>query len=283
MHPKRLESRIIKAMNRATRDFSLIRPGDRILVGMSGGKDSYALLWGLMKMQASAPFEFGLVAYHLDQGQPGHDAAPLEAHMKSLNLPYEIERQDTYTRVLEHTDPGKIYCSLCSRFRRAILYKAATRNGCNKVALGHHADDLIETLLLSIFYSGQIKSMPPKLKAQSGEHELIRPLAYVPESELTELAEHKEFAILPCNLCGSLQTQRQFIKGLLSDLQTRSHHIKGNILNSLGNVQRTHLLDRSLHPYLGDPEETENDNSTVWDNVPESEGKKSATTALPIL
>lgn len=250
MHPKRLESRILKAMNRATRDFGLIEAGDRILVGMSGGKDSYALLWGLMKMRAAAAFEFGLVPYHLDQGQPDHEPEPLEEHLRATGLTYEIEYQDTYTRVLAGTAPGKIYCSLCSRFRRAILYKAAIRHDCNKVALGHHADDLIETLLLSIFYSGQIKSMPAKLKSDAGEHELIRPLVYVPETELRLLAEQKEFAILPCNLCGSLQSQRQFIKGMLSQLQERSPHIKGNILNSLGNVKHTHLLDRDLYPYL---------------------------------
>lgn len=250
MHPKRLEYRILKAMNRACRDFDLIKPHDRILVALSGGKDSYAMLWGLQKMQAAAPFRFELVGYHLDQGQPGHNSAPIEGFMQAAGVEYEIEYQDTYSRVLELTQPGKIYCSVCSRFRRAILYKAATRHGCNKVAVGHHRDDLIETLLLNIFYSGQIKSMPPKLLSEAGTHELIRPLVYVPESELVELRDHLELPVVPCNLCGSQQAQRAFVKELLGDLEKRSPHIKGNIMHALSNVQPTHLLDKALNPLL---------------------------------
>lgn len=252
MHPKRLESRILKAMNKAVADYHLIQPGDRILVALSGGKDSYGLLWGLQKMRAAAPFDFDLVAYHLDQGQPNHDTTPIEGFMKASGLPYEIEYQDTYTRVLELTEPGKIYCSVCSRFRRAILYRAATRHGCNKVAVGHHMDDLIETLLLNIFYSGQIKSMPPRLLSQAGTHELIRPLVYVPESEMAELSQLHQFPVVPCNLCGSQQAQRAWVKQLLGELAERSHHIKGNILNSLSNVQISHLMDKRLHPLFAE-------------------------------
>ena len=250
MHPKRLQHRILTAMNRANRDFGLVAPGDRILVALSGGKDSYALLWGLQHMQAAAPHAFDLVAFHLDQGQPGHDVTPIENHIKSLGLPYEVEFQDTYTRVVEGTEPGKIYCSLCSRFRRAILYKAAVRHGCNKVALGHHRDDLIETLLLNIFFSGQIKSMPPRLLSDDGVQQIIRPLAYVPEDELVELAEQLAFPVVPCRLCGSQVAQRGFIKGLLRDLSEHSPHLKGNLLNALGNVKPTHLLDKALNPWL---------------------------------
>ncbi len=253
MHPTRLQSRISKALNQANREFALIGEGDKLLVALSGGKDSYGLLWALMRLRATAEFRFDLVCYHLDQGQPGHDPSPLEAHMKSTGLPYEIEYQDTYTRVVEKTEPGKIFCSLCSRFRRAILYKAALRHGCNKVALGHHRDDLIETLMLNILFSGQIKAMPARLVSDNGTLEVIRPLCYVPEEEMAELAEQQEFVIMPCQLCGSQEAQRSFVKGLLKDLSKRSPHIKGNLLAALGNVSKTHLLDKSLNPlFTGD-------------------------------
>ncbi len=248
MHPKRLESRLLKAVVRANRDFGLFEEGDKILVALSGGKDSYALLWALMQLQASAPFKFELFAYHLDQGQPGHNPAPLEEHIKTLGVPYEIEFQNTYTTVIEKTEPGKIYCSLCSRFRRAILYKAAARNGCNKVALGHHRDDIIETALLNLFFSGQLKAMPPKLVSDAGNEMVIRPLCYAPEEELAEFSEQQAFPILPCNLCGSLDSQRKWVKNLLTDLTARTPHLKGNILHALANVTPSHLLDRTLNP-----------------------------------
>lgn len=248
MHPKALEQRILKAVNQANREFSLIGPGDRILVALSGGKDSYGMLWALQKMQAAAPFDFDIVAYHLDQGQPGHDVTPIENHMKATGVPYEVEYQDTYTRVVEKTQPGKIYCSLCSRFRRAILYKAAIRQNCNKVALGHHRDDLIETLMLNILFSGQIKSMPARLRSDAGTHEVIRPLCYVPEEDMVALSELHAFPVVPCRLCGSQEAQRKFVKDLLTQLNERSPHIKGNLLAALGNVAPSHLLDKDLNP-----------------------------------
>jgi tRNA 2-thiocytidine biosynthesis protein TtcA len=262
MHPARLHQRIDKALNQANREFSLIGEGDKLLVAMSGGKDSYAMLWALQRLQAAAAFDFELVAFHLDQGQPGHNPQPLEAHMQASGLPYEIEYQDTYTKVVENTRPGKIFCSLCSRFRRAILYKAAKRHGCNKVALGHHRDDLIETLLLNILFSGQIKAMPARLVSDQGHLEVIRPLCYVPESELIELSIQENFSIMPCQLCGSQEAQRSYIKKLLTELSVHSPHIKGNILASLGNVSRTHLLDKSLNPlFVGDV------NATLTDSL----------------
>jgi tRNA 2-thiocytidine biosynthesis protein TtcA len=248
MHPKALEQRILKAVNQANREFSLIGEGDRILVALSGGKDSYGMLWALKRLKASASFNFDIVAYHLDQGQPGHDVTPIEDHMKATGVPYEVEYQDTYTRVVEKTEPGKIYCSLCSRFRRAILYKAAIRQNCNKVALGHHRDDLIETLMLNILFSGQIKSMPARLVSDAGTHEVIRPLCYVPEEELVALAQLHEYPIVPCKLCGSQEAQRKFVKNLLTQLNERSPHIKGNLMSALGNVAPSHLLDKSLNP-----------------------------------
>ncbi|MDP7038297.1 MAG: tRNA 2-thiocytidine(32) synthetase TtcA [Myxococcota bacterium] len=252
MQPKQLESRILREINRANREFELIGEGDRILVALSGGKDSYVMLWALQALQAKAVFNFEIVGYHLDQGQPGHDVSPLEKHFESLSIPHEIEYQDTYTRVVEKTEEGKIFCSLCSRFRRAILYKAALRHGCNKVALGHHRDDIIETLLLNLFYSGQIKGMPARLLADNGQLEVIRPLAFVAESHIASLAAHLKFTIMPCNLCGSLESQRQNVKKLLATMEKDNIHLKGNLMSALANVRVSHLLDKNLNPLFHD-------------------------------
>jgi tRNA 2-thiocytidine biosynthesis protein TtcA len=254
MKLNKLEHRLLRSVYRACKDYSLLKPGDKILVALSGGKDSYGLAWALKHIQAATPFRFDIVAYHLDQGQPGHDTHPIEAHMKELGVPYEVEYQDTYTRVVEKTEPGKIYCSLCSRFRRAILYKAAARHGCNKVALGHHADDLAETVLLNMFFAGQIKTMPPKLVSEDGSQELIRPLVYVSEAELIALSDEKKFPVVPCKLCGSQEAQRKAVKNLLADLDARypEQRIKQSILASLGNIRPSHMLDRNLHPWFNE-------------------------------
>jgi len=247
MRQKALETKVLRLMNQANREYHMITEGDRILVGLSGGKDSYGLMWGLLKMKAAAPFNFDVVAFHLDQAQPGYDGAPMVRYLNRLGEEFgivgEIETQDTYSRVVEKTEEGKSYCSLCSRFRRAILYKAATRHGCNKVALGHHRDDLIETLLLNQFYAGSIKGMPPRLLNDTGTHELLRPLAYVPEEDLQELSELHAYEIMPCTLCGSQLSQRKFVKDLLSQLGKTNPHIKGNLLNALRNVQPSQLAD----------------------------------------
>jgi tRNA 2-thiocytidine biosynthesis protein TtcA len=248
MHPRKLETRILQAVNLANRDFNLISHGDRILIAMSGGKDSYGMMWALQKIRASAVYDFELVAYHLDQGQPGHNPEPIETYMKGLGLPYEIEYQDTYTRVVEMTEPGKVYCALCSRFRRAIVYKAATRHGCNKVALGHHRDDLLETLMLNLFFSGQLKSMPPKLRSDDGTQILLRPLVYVPETELAMLSENMKFPILPCRLCGSQDSERKAVKQLLEELTVRYPRMRTSMLAAMGNIRKTHLLDASVNP-----------------------------------
>jgi len=259
MQSKQLSSRILREINRANREFKLIGEGDRILVALSGGKDSYVMLWALQALQAKAVFNFDIVGYHLDQGHPGHDVSPLEKHFESLSIPHEIEYQDTYTRVVEKTEEGKIFCSLCSRFRRAILYKAALRHGCNKVALGHHRDDIIETLLLNLFYSGQIKGMPARLLADNGELEVIRPLAFVAESHIASLAAHLKFTIMPCNLCGSLESQRQNVKKLLATMEKDNIHLKGNLMSALANVRVSHLLDKNLNPLFHDDV-----SSTAW-------------------
>ena len=248
MRQRALEQRIMRQMNKANKDFGMIQAGDKILVALSGGKDSYCLLWGLQKMAAAAPFDLPLVAFHLDQGQPNYDNAPMKRFMDNLDIPSEIEGQDTYSRVLELTEEGRTYCSVCSRFRRAILYKAADRHGCNKVALGHHRDDLIETLLLNLFYSGQTKSMPPRLINDRGTHELIRPLAYCREEDLAALSQLHQYEIMPCNLCGSQQTRRQYVKKWLGEMSKDQPHLKGNLLAALGNIQPSHMLDPTLNP-----------------------------------
>jgi|MDTC01.2.fsa_nt_gb tRNA 2-thiocytidine biosynthesis protein TtcA len=252
MRQRGLESKILKLMSTANKDFNMITEGDRILVALSGGKDSYGLMWGLMQMKAKAPIHFDLVAFHLDQGQPNYDGHPMErfiAKIKDENgIEGEVEYQDTYSRVVEKTKEGKSYCSLCSRFRRAIMYKAATRHGCNKVALGHHRDDLIETLLLNVLYAGSIKSMPPRLRSDAGTHEIIRPLAYVPEDDMALLADYHQYEIMPCNLCGSQVSQRKEVKHLLTTLEQANPHVKGNLLNALGNVEPSQLMDPKLNP-----------------------------------
>lgn len=253
MRTRGLEAKVLRLMNQANRDYNMITEGDRIMVALSGGKDSYGLMWGLTQMRARAPFPFDLVAFHLDQGQPGYDGSPMQRHMEKLEtefgIPWEIETQDTYTRVVEKTEAGKSYCSLCSRFRRAILYKAATRHGCNKVALGHHRDDLIETLLLNLFFAGSIKAMPPRLLNDAGTHEVMRPLAYVPESHMEDLSVAHGFEIMPCTLCGSQESQRKEVKKLLTELSQKNPHLKGNLLNALRNVQPSQLADVNLHPF----------------------------------
>jgi len=259
MSERAVEQRVMRMVNRANRDFGLVADGDRILVALSGGKDSYVLLWALMKLRAAARYDFELVAFHLDQSQPGYDGGPMERFFAGLEIPCEIENQNTYQRVIELTAEGKTYCSVCSRFRRAILYTAATRHGCNKVALGHHRDDLIETLLLNLFFSGQIKSMPPRLVNDQGTHELIRPLAYVREDDTATLAQAHGYEIMPCNLCGSQASQRKYVKGLLTEMGQTQPHLKGNLLRALANVHPSHLLDSGLNSLYPDADDEDFD------------------------
>jgi tRNA 2-thiocytidine biosynthesis protein TtcA len=267
MHQEKIEQRILRSMNLANRTFNLIQKNDHILIALSGGKDSYGLLWALQYLQKTTEFKFQITAYHLDQGQPGHDASTIQKFCEEKQVAYEYEYQDTYSRVIEKTKPGKIYCSLCSRFRRAILYKAAKRLNCNKVALGHHRDDIIETLLLNMFFAGQIKAMPAILKAQRENLFLIRPLCYVPEEELIALSNYHRFPVIPCKLCGSQQAQRDFVKKLLQTFSMQSPHIKGNLISSLSNITLSHLLlpgDMKAH---SEPDTTEPQNNHAQVNV----------------
>lgn len=250
--PTALERALYRDVGRAIHDFDLISEGDRVMVAMSGGKDSYALLHVLEHLRVVAPVRFELVAVHLDQAQPGHDTAPLVRWLEARGVPYRVVREDTYSVVLDKVPEGKAYCSLCSRLRRGILYSLAREMDCTKIALGHHRDDAIETLLLNLLFSGQLKAMPPKLVSDDGENVVIRPLTFVPEATLRALSEERRFPILPCNLCGSQpDLQRAAVKRLLDGLEAEHPDVRASLLTALTNVRPTHLLDVKLWKRLG--------------------------------
>jgi len=243
----RLEKRILRAAGDAIADFALVEAGDRIMVAVSGGKDSYTLLHVLMRLRERAPIDFDLVAVNLDQGQPGYPAQVVEAHLKSVGVPYRMLVRDTYSVVRRLVPEGKTTCPVCSRLRRGVLYDAAVEMGCTKIALGHHRDDLVETLLLSALYSGALASMPPRLRANDGRNVVIRPLCYAAEEDIAAFAEAKGFPVVPCDLCGSQPNlRRKRVKALLAELSREHPSVKGNLLAALGHVVPSHLLDRDL-------------------------------------
>jgi tRNA 2-thiocytidine biosynthesis protein TtcA len=243
----RLEKRLLRATARAITDFDLIEDGDRLMVAVSGGKDSYTLLHVLTRLQARAPIRFELLAVNLDQGQPGYPADVVERHFQAVGVPYRMLHRDTYSVVRRLVPEGKTTCSVCSRLRRGVLYNAAVELGCTKIALGHHRDDLIETLLLSALYSGALKSMPPRLHAQDGRNVVVRPLCYAAEDDIAAFARAMAFPIVPCDLCGSQPNlRRKRVKALLAELSAEHPAVKGNLLHALGHVIPSHLLDRAL-------------------------------------
>jgi tRNA 2-thiocytidine biosynthesis protein TtcA len=247
-----LERRLLRATARAVEDFGLIEEGDRILVAVSGGKDSLTMLHLLQRLRERAPVSFDLVAVNLDQGQPGFPADVLRAHLESTGVPHVMLRKDTYSIVKRLVPEGKTTCPVCSRLRRGILYNAAVELGCSKIALGHHRDDLIETLLLSALYSGALKSMPPRLRSDDGRNVVIRPMCYAAEEDIAAFAEAMRFPVIPCDLCGSQPNlRRKRVKQLLRELSAENRAVKGNLLHALGNVVATHLLDRDLAARLG--------------------------------
>jgi tRNA 2-thiocytidine biosynthesis protein TtcA len=254
--PVHLDLRLARDMGRALKDFHLLQDGDRVLVAMSGGKDSYALCVLLRELQRRAPIRFELVAVHVDQGHPGYDGSPLETWLQNEGIPYRLLHEDTYSVVTEKVPEGKTYCSLCSRLRRGILYQAATDLGCNKIALGHHRDDALETLMLNLFFAGKLASMPPRLVSDDGRHVVIRPLIYCAESHLAELARQRAFPILPCNLCGSQsEAQPKQMKALLADLEAKHPTLRQTMLAAMGNVNPSHLFDKKLYPAHDVPRE----------------------------
>lgn len=251
---ERLEKKLLYHIGEVNTDFSLIEPGDRIMVGISGGKDSYTMMFLLDLLRRRSPKPFTLVAVNLDQGHPGFPAKVLEDWFIQQGYEYRMLQRDTYSVVLEKIPEGRTYCSLCSRLRRGILYGAADELGCNKIALGHHREDLLETLMLNLIHSGQLKAMPPKLFADNGRNVVIRPLAYCAEADIAEYARLRAFPIVPCDLCGSQENlQRKQIKGLLAGLEAQHPRMKNSMLAALKNVRASHLLDKDLLRLRGLP------------------------------
>ena len=243
---QKLEKRLCRLMGQAISDYNMIEAGDKVMVCMSGGKDSYALLDILRKMQARAPVHFDLVAVNLDQKQPGFPAEVLPNYLTQLGVDFHIETQDTYSIVKVKIPEGKTMCSLCSRLRRGILYRVAGELGCNKIALGHHRDDILQTFFLNMFFGGKLKSMPPKLVSDGGDHMVIRPLAYVAEKDLARWATYRQFPIIPCTLCGSQDgLQRQVVGQMLRDWEKKFPGRIENMFAALQNVVPSHLLDHS--------------------------------------
>jgi tRNA 2-thiocytidine biosynthesis protein TtcA len=254
----RIEHRLLTNVARASADFGLLEPNDRVLVAVSGGKDSHALLYLLREIAKKTPFRFSLFALNVDQGHPGFPKRVLPDYFEREGYEYRVIEEDTYSVVKEKVPAGKTTCSLCSRLRRGILYTAAREMGATKIALGHHRDDVIETLLLNLFYSGQMKAMPPKLRADDGENVVIRPLVYAAEADLAAFAEERAFPIIPCDLCGSQEhLKRKRIKELIASLEAENPDVRRSLFAALANVRPTHLLDAKLRAANGAEEASE--------------------------
>jgi len=248
----RVEYKLLRHMARCSKEHQLLEPGDKVMACMSGGKDSYVMLHLLRKLQERVPFKFDIVAVNLDQGHPGFPGHLLENWLKAEGYDYRMITQDTYSIVTEKIPEGNTYCSLCSRMRRGILYNAAVELGCTKMALGHHRDDIIETLMLNLLYSGQLKAMPVRLRSQDGRNTVIRPLGYCAEEDISAYADSLQFPIIPCDLCGSQDNMhRQKIKRMLSDLNAENPKVKGNMMAAIKNVSPSHLMDPALRELAG--------------------------------
>ncbi len=246
----KLSKRLHRQVGQAVTDFNMIEPGDKVMVCMSGGKDSYAMLDILMNLQKRAPVSFEIVAVNLDQKQPGFPEHVLPEYLTKVGVPFRIEEQDTYSVVKRVIPEGKTTCSLCSRLRRGILYRVATELGCTKIALGHHRDDMLQTLFMNMFFGSTLKGMPPKLVTDNGEHVVIRPMAYCAEKDLATYAEHREFPIIPCNLCGSQDgLQRQHMREMINEWDRKFPGRVDNMFTALSNVVPSHLMDRKLYPF----------------------------------
>ena len=246
----KLHKRLRRGVGQAIADFGMIEDGDKVMVCLSGGKDSYTLLDILLNLQQSAPINFSIVAVNLDQKQPGFPAHVLPNYLSGIGVDYQIVTEDTYSIVKEKIPEGKTTCSLCSRLRRGILYRTAKELGATKIALGHHRDDMVETMFLNMFYGGKMKSMPPKLISDNGEHIVIRPLAYCREKDIEKYAVAREFPIIPCNLCGSQDgLQRQVVKEMLQDWDKRFPGRIETMFQAMQNIVPSHMIDKNLFDF----------------------------------
>ncbi|SMF93559.1 tRNA 2-thiocytidine biosynthesis protein TtcA [Methylomagnum ishizawai] len=248
----KLQKRLRRQVGEAIADYRMIEAGDKVMVCLSGGKDSYTLLDILLSLQASAPVRFEIVAVNLDQKQPGFPERVLPEYLESRGVPFDIIEQDTYSIVKRVVPEGKTTCGLCSRLRRGVLYRYAAENGITKIALGHHRDDILETFFLNLFYGGALKAMPPKLLSDDRRHVVIRPLAYCKERDIAAYAEVRDFPLIPCNLCGSQENlQRQAMKAMLAEWEKRHPGRVETIFTALGNVAPSQLADRALFDFAG--------------------------------
>ena len=246
----KLSKRLHRQVGQAIGDFNMIEAGDKVMVCLSGGKDSYALLDILIELRRRAPVRFDLVAVNLDQKQPGFPEHVLPEYLKSRDIPFHIEGQDTYSIVKRLVPEGQTMCSLCSRLRRGILYRVAGELGATKIALGHHRDDMLQTLFMNIFFGSRLKGMPPKLVSDDGKNIVIRPLAYVAETDLERWAAHRQFPIIPCSLCGNQENlQRVQMKKMLREWERQFPGRLDNIFTAMGNIVPSHMMDRKLYPF----------------------------------
>lgn len=252
LEQNKLSKRVLRDTGRAIADFNMIEAGDRVMVCVSGGKDSYSMLDILMTLRSRAPIDFEIIAVNLDQMQPGFPTEVLPAYLSKLGVPFHIETRDTYSIVKRLIPEGKTTCSLCSRLRRGNLYRVATELGATKIALGHHRDDILGTFFLNMFYGAKLKAMPPKLASDDGRHTVIRPLAYVPETDLIAYADWKQFPIIPCDLCGSQENlKRKEVTRMLQEWDKKHPGRARNVFKALGNVAPSHLMDQQLFDFAG--------------------------------